>query len=90
MPVRGGFKRKNLKAQEKIKTGPKSNDLNKKDKDNTGPAQMVTVGGVDYITARHGESLCKDNELNKFNNQDVEIEGTFVGPILVISSIKKV
>ncbi len=89
MPVRGGFKRKNLKANEKIKNGPKHNNI-KPDKDNTGPAQMVTVDGVDYIVARPGESFTKDNSLNQFNNKDVDIEGTFVGPILIISKITKV
>ena len=89
MKTTGAFKRKNLKSNEKIKKGSKGNNISK-DKDNTGPVQMITVDGVDYITARPGESLSKDNSLNQFNNKDVEIEGTFVGPILVISSIKKV
>lgn len=88
MTIKGEFKRKNLKGNEKIKKGPKGNNISK-DKDNTGPVQMVTVDGVDYIAARSGESLSKDNSLNQFNNKEVEIEGTFVGPILIISSIKK-
>ncbi len=86
---KGSFKRKNLKSNEKIKSSSKRNNVSKKDKDNTGPVQTVTISGIDYIAVRPGESLTKDNELNKFNNQEVDVEGTFVGPIFVISSIKK-
>lgn len=93
MKITGTFKHKALKGNEKIEGSPRHSNI-EKSKDHTGSVQMITVDGVDYITAKAGESLSKDNSLNQFNNKDVEIEGTFVGtfvgPILFISSIKKI
>lgn len=90
MQINGLAKRKTLQGQEKVKNGPDHNNLGKGHKKNVGQAQVLTVDGKDYLIRSADGPICGDNNFNKFNNKNVSVEGTFVGPILIVSSWEKV
>lgn len=90
MQFNGQAKRKNLQGDEKIKDGPDRNNLNRGRKKNVGPAQVITAEGIDYLVRSADGPICGDSKFNKFNNKNVSVEGTFVGPLLIVSSWNKV
>lgn len=89
MSFKGTLKRKNRKANEKISSTTKRNNIDRKPHNNAGQAQILTINNIDYPVHLSDGDLANDSRLNQFNNKDAEIEGVFVGPLLIISSIKK-
>jgi len=91
MAFRGTFKTKNLNAGDKIKVGTNHNDLSPPPQ-SSGPAQYLTINNVDYLIAKAGSrhKFFAEPSWNGFNNKLVDVEGTFVGFVIIVTSIVKV
>ena len=93
MAFRGEFKVKNLKSGDKVKVGPSHNNLfPDTGGPHSGPAQYLIIDNIDYLICKSGSrhKFFADPSLNGFNNKTVDVEGVFVGQIIIISSIEKV
>lgn len=91
MAFRGTFKVKNLKAGDKVKVGSARSNLSSPPK-SSGPSQYLIVNGIEYLLTKSGSThqFFAEPSWNKFNNKTVDVEGTFVGQLLFVSSISQV
>lgn len=92
MAFRGSFKLKNLKVGDQVKVGQSHNNLSPQPSPPSGPAQYLTINGIDYLITKAGSKhkFFGEPSWNKFNNKTVDVEGVFVGQIIVASSITQV
>lgn len=92
MTIRGTFKTKNLNAGDKVKVGPSRNNLFPQSSQPSGPAQYLIIGDVEYLLTKAGSKhkFFGEPSWNGFNNKTVDVEGVFVGQIIIVSSITKV
>lgn len=91
MSFRGTFKIKNLRSGDKITVGPRRNNVSPYEAP-SGPAQYLTVNGIDYLIRKSGSThrFFANPSFNKYNNKLVDVEGVFVGQVIIISSIVQV
>jgi len=92
MTFRGLFKVKNLNAGDKVKVGSSHNNLSPEPPQPHGPAQYLTIDNIDYLITKAGSKhkFFGEPSWNGFNNKTVDVEGTFVGQVIIVSSITKV
>jgi hypothetical protein len=92
MTFRGIFKVKNLNAGDEVKVGTSHNNLSAPPSQPSGPAQYLVVDNVEYLLTKAGSKhkFFGEPSWNGFNNKTVDVEGVFVGQIIVVSSITKV
>lgn len=88
MSFQGTFSRRNLHGSEKIQDKDHSSVHGKPN--NHPPHQIITVNGSDYFVRLAAGNFSNDNHLNQFNNKTVQVDGTFIGPVFLITSIVKV
>lgn len=89
MIIRGVGSHRNLKVNEKIQDGPSHNNIHP-GPHNVGQAHIVTVDGIDYFMKRPDGPLMGDSYFNGINNQIIDIDGEFVGDIIIVNSWTKV
>lgn len=92
MTFRGTFKVKNLNAGDKVKVGPSHNNLSPSPSQPSGPAQYLIIGDTEYLITKAGSKhkFFGEPSWNGFNNKTVDVEGVFVGQVIIVSSITKV
>jgi hypothetical protein len=92
MTFRGTFKVKNLNAGDQIKVGLSHNNLSPPPSQHSGPAQYLIIDNVEYLISKSGSKhkFFGEPSWNGFNNKIVDVEGVFVGQVIIISSIVKV
>ena len=92
MTFRGLFKIKNLNAGDKIKVGPSHNNLSPPPSPPSGPAQYLIIDDIEYLITKAGSKhkFFGEPSWNGFNNKTVDVEGVFVGQVIIVSSITKV
>lgn len=89
MTFQGVFSHRNFHANEKIQDGVRYNSL-RPGRGNHPPVQIITIDGAEYFIRNVTGNFCNDASLNQFSNKTVNVEGNFVGNILMITSISKV
>ena len=92
MAFRGTFKIKNLNAGDKVKVGLSHNNLSPQPHQPSGPAQYLIIDNVEYLISKAGSKhkFFGEPSWNGFNNKTVDVEGVFVGQVIIVSSITKV
>lgn len=88
MTFQGTFSRRNLHGSEKIQDDAGHSGIHKPR--NHPPHQIITVNGNDYFVRKADGNFSDDARLNQFNNKTVQVDGTFIGPVFLITSIVKV
>lgn len=89
MSFQGVFSRRALHGAEKIHDGTGRTHIHS-GPGNHPPHQVITVNGIDYFVKQAGGNFSNDPKLNQFNNKTVNVDGTFIGGVLFITSITKV
>jgi len=89
MTFQGTFGHRTLHGSEKIHDDNGHSGLHP-GPGNHPPHQIITVNGVDYFVKQAGGNFSNDARLNQFNNKTVNVDGTFIGGVLFITSISKV
>ncbi len=88
MTYRGVFSHKVLHGSEKIEDRGHNNIH--PGPNNHPPYQIITIDGNEYFVKYVGGNYSNDARLNQFNNKTVDVEGTFIGSVMLITSIVKV
>jgi hypothetical protein len=88
MIITGVGGHRNLKNHEKIQDGSPHNNLHA-GPHNSGQAHILTVDGVDYFMKQPDGPLEGDSFFNGINNQTINVDGEFVGGIIIVSSWSK-
>lgn len=84
MIIQGVGGHRNLKAHEKIQDEQHSKFG--AGEHNNGQAHILTVQGNDYFMKRPDGPLCGDNFFNGINNKTINVDGEFVGSIIIVTS----
>jgi hypothetical protein len=92
MAFRGTFKIKNPKTGSKVKVGTSHNNLSPAPSQPSGPAQYLIINNTEYLITKSGSQhkFFGEPSWNGFNNKTVDVEGVFVGNMIMVSSITKV
>lgn len=88
MIIQGVGGHRNLKANEKIQDDQHSSFGSAEH--NSGQAHILTVAGNDYFMKRPDGPLMGDHYFNGINNQTIQVDGEFVGDIIIVRSWSKV